>query len=74
MAKIICSKNVLGGKKRISGTRISFDIIYNYIIDDNIDQIYKDYPHLKRNQVRSAIDYFDRKINRAKERVDCLPA
>ncbi|MCL5407527.1 MAG: DUF433 domain-containing protein [Patescibacteria group bacterium] len=74
MAKIICTKNILGGKKRISGTRISFDIVYNYIIDDNIDQIYKDYPHLKREQVRTALNYFDEKIRYAKERVDYLPA
>ena len=52
MAKIICTKTILGGKERISGTRISVDLIYNYVKDNNIDQIYKDYPHLNKNQVK----------------------
>ena len=74
MAKITCAKNILGGKKRISSTRISVDLIYNYIKDDNIDQIRKDYPHLKRDQVKSALEYFDKKIHHAKEQVEILAA
>lgn len=74
MAKIICSKNVLGGKKRISGTRISIDLIYNYVKTDNIDQIYKDYPHLRKDQIKSALEYFDKKVHHAKEMVDLSPA
>ncbi len=69
MTKITCSKNVLGGKERIAGTRISVDLIYNYIKDDNIDQLRKDYPHLKKDQIKSALDHFDKKIHQAKERV-----
>lgn len=74
MAKIIRSKNVLGGKKRISGTRISVDLVYNYIKDDNIDQIYRDYPHLHKDQIRSVLEYFDKKVHHAKEIVDLSPA
>lgn len=74
MTKVICTKNVLGGKKRISGTRISVDLVYNYIKDGNIDQIYHDYPHLKRDQVNSALDYLDDKVHVAKERVGLVPA
>lgn len=74
MTKITCSKNVLGGKKRISGTRISVDLIYNYIKDDNIDQLRKDYPHLTKDQIESALEHFDKKIHHAKERVGFLPA
>lgn len=74
MAKIICTKNVLGGKARISGTRISVDLIYNYIKDNNIDQIYKDYPHLKKDHVASAVEYLDSKVHLAKERVGLTPA
>lgn len=74
MAKIICTKTILGGKERISGTRISVDLIYNYVKDNNIDQIYKDYPHLNRDQVKTALDYLDKKLRYAKERVDLAPA
>lgn len=74
MAKITCSNNVLGGKERISGTRISVDLIYNYVKDDNIDQIRQDYPHLKKDQIKSVLDHFDKKVHQAEERVGCLPA
>lgn len=74
MTKITSSKNILGGKDRIAGTRISVDLIYNYVIDNNIDQISKDYPHLKKDQIESALNHFDKKIQQAKERVDCFAA
>jgi len=74
MAKIISSKNVLGGRQRIAGTRISVDLVYNYFRDDNIKQIYVDYPHLKKDQVESALDYLDKKLHSAKEQVDPAPA
>ncbi len=74
MTKIISSKNVLGGRKRISGTRISVDLVYNYSRDGNIERIYVDYPHLKKSQVKSALDYLDKKIHNAKEKVDLAPA
>jgi len=73
MTKIICTKNVLGGKNRISGTRISIDIVYNYLKDENIEQIYKDYPHLNKNQVKIALDYLDKKLHCAKDKVDLAP-
>jgi len=74
MTKIVSSQKVLGGKKRIAGTRISVDLVYNYIKDGNIDQIYSDYPHLSRDQVKSALTWLDRKVDRAKERVCATPA
>jgi uncharacterized protein (DUF433 family) len=74
MTKIICTKGVLGGKERISGTRISVDLVYNYIKDDNITQIYSDYPHLKKDQIKVAVDYLDDKVHLAKEKVGLAPA
>ena len=70
MAKIICTKTILGGKERISGTRISVDLVYNYVKDDNINKIYKDYPHLNKNQVKTALDHLDKKLHQTKEQVD----
>jgi len=69
MAKIISTKTILGGKKRISGTRISVDLIYNYIKDNNIDQISVDYPHLNKDQIKAAIDHIDNKVHLAKEKI-----
>jgi len=70
MTKIISSKNVLGGRKRISGTRIFVDLVYNYFRDGNIEQIYTDYPHLRKDQIKSALDYLDEKLHDAKENID----
>lgn len=67
--KIISTKTVLGGKKRIAGTRISVDLIYNYIKDDAIDRISQDYPHLKNNQIQAALDYLGQQIHKSKERL-----
>jgi uncharacterized protein (DUF433 family) len=69
MVGISCSKDVLWGKPRIAGTRISVDLVYNYVRDNNIEQIYTDYPDLSKKQVLNAINYIDSRVHRAKERV-----
>ena len=74
MTKIISTKSVLGGKPRIAGTRISVDLIYNYIKDKNIDRISKDYPHLSKSQIKAALDYLDKRIDQAKEQINATPA
>lgn len=74
MSHITSTKTVLGGKKRIAGTRISVDLIYNYVKDNNIDQIPRDYPHLEKNHIKAALDYLDRQVHSAKEYVDTTPA
>lgn len=59
MTSIVQTSQILGGRKRISGTRISVDLIYNYVYDNNIKKIQKDYPHLSKTQVKTALDYID---------------
>lgn len=56
--RIVASSNVLGGKPRISGTRISVDIISHYISSGySVFEIKKSYPHLTDAQIGSALDY-----------------
>lgn len=74
MAKIISTKSTLGGKKRIAGTRISVDVIYNYVKDNAVDRISQDYPHLKRNQIQAALDYLDRQVHKSKEKFGATAA
>ena len=67
MVGIESSQKVLGGKDRIAGTRISVDLVYNYVKDNNIKQIYTDYPHLTEKQVSHALNYLDKRIDMAKQ-------
>lgn len=62
-AKIVKTKNVLGGKPRIEGTRISVDLIGSYIsVGCGVDQIRRDYPQLTNQQIGSALDYLTDQI------------
>jgi len=62
MTKIICTKGVLSGKPRISGTRISVDLIADYITSGyGIGEIKRDYPHLTKEQIKSALKYIENK-------------
>lgn len=58
--RIVSTPDTLGGKKRIAGTRISVDLIYNYVRANKINQIKKDYPHLTREQIDAARRYVAR--------------
>lgn len=73
MTAIITTKNVLGGKPRISGTRMSVDVIGSYITKGyGTDEIKKDYPHLKDGEIKVALKYIEDKA--AKERKSLEPA
>jgi len=72
MAKVISSKNILNGKPRISGTRISIDVIGDYINNGRgVQEIKKDYPHLSKEQITSALSYIEK--NAVRERVKLEP-
>lgn len=60
MPRIVSTPTVLGGKKRISGTRISVDIIYTYLKDNNLPQLRLDYPHLNEDRIQTALRYIQR--------------
>ena len=58
MSKIVFDPKILGGKPIIKGTRISVEFILELLSSGmNIDEILKEYPHLKKNDVLEAISY-----------------
>ncbi|HLC38687.1 MAG TPA: DUF433 domain-containing protein [Patescibacteria group bacterium] len=72
MTRIISTKQVLSGKKRISNTRISVDVIADYIVMGyGIKEIQKDYPHLTKEQIISALNYIEKRAIR--ERIKLEP-
>ena len=55
---ITFDKNILGGKPIIAGTRISVELILEWIAaGSSVDQIVESYPHLKKVAVKEAILY-----------------
>ncbi len=55
---ITFDKNILGGKPIIKGTRISIELILEWLASGaTVDQIVESYPHLKREAVQEAIRY-----------------
>jgi len=58
MGKIVFDPKILGGKPIIKGTRISVEFILELLSSGmNIDEILKEYPHLKKNDVLEAVSY-----------------
>ena len=56
--KIVSNPAILGGKPCISGTRISVEIILEWIADGaSINDIVSKYPHLSQIAVKQAVMY-----------------
>jgi len=57
-AKIISDPKILGGKPVIAGTRISVELIMNFLAAGmNIDDILAEYKELTKTEVLAAISY-----------------
>lgn len=57
-AEIISDPNILGGKPIIVGTRISVELIMNFLATGmTIDEILKEYPELKKSEILAAVNY-----------------
>ena len=55
---IITDPNILGGKPIIAGTRISVELIMNFLASGmNVDDILLEYKELTKKEVLSAIAY-----------------
>jgi uncharacterized protein (DUF433 family) len=55
---IVLDPDLLGGKPTIAGTRISVDLVLEKLGDgETIDDILGDFPHLRREQIVTAIRY-----------------
>ncbi len=71
MTKIVSTKGILGGKPRISGTRISVDLISSYIACGyNVKEIKKSYPHLTNDQINSALKYIAKRATDERIKVE----
>lgn len=65
--KIISDSKILGGKPIIAGTRISVELIMNFLrLGMSIDDILKEYPELKKIEVLAAIEYVSKLIPKTK--------
>lgn len=65
MSRITFNPNILGGKPIIRGTRISVEFILELMSSGmSIDQILKEYKHLKREDILDALDYASKVIKR----------
>ncbi len=67
--KIISNPKILGGKPIISGTRISVELIMNFLAAGmSVDQILTEYNELKRYEVLAAIEYAAKLVSKTKRR------
>ncbi len=66
-SKIISDSRILGGKPVIAGTRISVELIMNFLSAGmNTKDILFEYPELKRTEVLAAIEYAAKLVSKAK--------
>lgn len=66
MAKIVTNPKILLGKPTIKGTRISVSLILNLLAHGmTIDDIIEDYPHLTRGDIKAAIEYAEKTVEKA---------
>lgn len=57
-AKIVSDPKILAGKPVIAGTRISVELIMNFLSAGmSVEDILKEYKELKKSEVLAAIDY-----------------
>ena len=60
MVAIVQTKDILGGKPRINGTRLSIDVISGYIACGyGVKEIQRDYPHLSKDEISAALKYLE---------------
>ena len=67
MAKIISDPKILAGKPVISGTRISVELIMNFLATGmSVNDILKEYKELKKSEVLAAIDYANKLVKKVR--------
>lgn len=66
-AKIISDPRILGGKPVIKGTRISVELIMNFLSAGmDVDAILQEYPELKRDEIQLAINYASKLVKQVR--------
>lgn len=62
-------KKILDGKPIIAGTRMSVEVILEFLAGGmEIKEMLKEYPFLSRNQIKAAIEYAAERVGREKGR------
>ena len=65
MGRITFNPNILGGKPIIKGTRISVEFILELLSSGmSVDEILKEYSHLRKEDIFEALDYASKVIKR----------
>lgn len=68
---IVSQKDIFGGKLIIKGTRISVDLIGDYInAGKSVEDIKKDYPNLSDKEIKSALDYIIEKTRSERTKLE----
>ncbi len=66
-AQIISNSKILGGKPIISGTRISVELVMNFLgAGMSVEDILKEYTELRKSEVLAAIDYATNLVAKSK--------
>lgn len=65
MGRIVIDSRVLAGKPIIEGTRISVEFVVKLLASGmTIEEIIKEYPHLKKQDILAALAYAANKLSR----------
>lgn len=65
MERIIINSTILAGKPIIKGTRISVEFILEMLSSGmTVEEIIKEYPHLKKEDILSALEYVVRMLKK----------
>jgi len=71
MNNIVSKKNIFGGKLIIKGTRISVDLIGDYLNSGkSVKDIKRDYPILSDKEIMSALDYIIQKTKSERTKLE----
>lgn len=66
-SKIISDSKILGGKPIIAGTRISVELIMNFLSAGmTVKEILSEYPELKESEVSATIEYATKIVSQAR--------
>ena len=64
-------EGVLGGKPVIKGTRISVQLISDYLTaGHDVDTIQHNYPHLSKEQITAALNYIIETAEKEKKKLE----
>lgn len=71
MDDIVSTKDIFGGKPIIKGTRISVDLIGDYLNSGkSVKDIKRDYPNLSDKEIKSALDYIIKKARSERTKLE----